>query len=259
MEVLVILLLPVLILFFAMLVRSSWAGRDDTRWSKGDAGELVVDNVLRFELEADTYRVISNLMLPAKGGTTQIDHVVVSRYGLFVVETKNCKGWIFGGEHQATWTKKVYKASYRFQNPLHQNYKHIKTIAELTGIPEHYFKSLIVFLRDATFKTGMPTCVTHPDGIVYFIRSHVKPIILDEQIPEIVSALMEWAGTVTEEMRESHAIRLQVQHAPVSADSAAPACPKCARTMVLRTKRATLEKFWGCPGYPNCKGTRAVG
>lgn len=258
MEVLVILLLPVLILFFSMLVMSSWHGRGDRQWSKGETGELVVDNVLRFDLEAGTYRVVSNLMLPAKGETTQIDHVVVSRYGIFVVETKNVNGWIFGGEHQATWTKKVYKASFRFQNPLHQNYKHIKTLAELTGIPEHYFKSLIVFLRDATFKTALPTCVTHPDGIVSFIRSHAKPILLDEQIPEIVSALMEWAGTVTDEMRQSHAIRLQVRHGPVSADAAAPACPKCARAMVLRTKRATSEKFWGCPGYPSCRGTRNV-
>lgn len=52
-------------------------------------------------LDTYTYISINNITLPTVNGTTQIDHVIVSQYGMFVIETKNMKGWIFGGERDA--------------------------------------------------------------------------------------------------------------------------------------------------------------
>jgi len=87
--------------------------------------------------------------IAAGQGTTQIDHVIVSRYGAFVVETKNMSGWIFGAERDAQWTQKFRKSSFRFQNPLRQNYKHTETPAELLGLPRDTIKSVIVFVGGA--------------------------------------------------------------------------------------------------------------
>lgn len=53
---------------------------------------------------------------------------VVSPYGVFVIETRNMDGWIFGSEKQPVWTQKFPRKSFRFQNPLRQNYKHVKAI-----------------------------------------------------------------------------------------------------------------------------------
>jgi restriction system protein len=103
---------------------------------KGWFGEILVHQLLTHRLDQNVYRVVRNVMLPTEDGTTQIDHIVVSRYGIFVIETKNYKGWIFGSERQAKWTQKIFRVTNSFQNPIHQNYKHIKTLAELTGIPE---------------------------------------------------------------------------------------------------------------------------
>ncbi|MGR5279715.1 nuclease-related domain-containing protein, partial [Vibrio rotiferianus] len=89
------------------------------------------------------------------------DHIVVSKYGIFVVETKNMKGWIFGSARQRQWTQKIYRHSSKFQNPLHQNYKHIKALETLLGCSEEHLHSVIVFIGDSTFKTEMPPNVTY--------------------------------------------------------------------------------------------------
>lgn len=92
-------------------------------WFKGWLGEALVKLSAKLWLPADTYQPIHNVTLPTEGGSTQIDHIFVSRFGVFVVETKNMKGWIFGSERQAMWTQKIYKKTYKFQNPLRQNYQ----------------------------------------------------------------------------------------------------------------------------------------
>ena len=52
------------------------------------------------------YYRLNNITLPlANGGSTQIDHIIVSVHGIFVIETKNYKGWIYGNEKQRQWTQ----------------------------------------------------------------------------------------------------------------------------------------------------------
>ena len=223
---------------------------------KGWLGELLVHQVLIWRLDRNVYRVVSNIMLPTEDGTTQIDHIVVSQYGIFVIETKNYKGWIFGSEDQAQWTQKIFRMTNRFQNPLRQNYKHIQTISELTGIPESYFKTAVVFLGDATFKTDMPASVMYPSGLVRYIRSQTEAIIRSEQVPDIIAVISEWAGTLSGQVRRTHVSRLREKHGPVAVGAPAPACPKCGQNMVLRTRKSNSARFWGCSAYPRCRGIR---
>lgn len=79
---------------------------------KGKLGEFAVATHVKLYLKGPEYRLLNDLTLPdGDGSTTQIDHFLLSPYGLFVIETKNYKGWIFGGERQKTWTQKLYKNS----------------------------------------------------------------------------------------------------------------------------------------------------
>ena len=64
-------------------------------WFKGVIGELLVNFLLSKFLDKEQYHLIKNVTLPTDDGTTQIDHIVVSQFGVFVIETKNMKGWIF--------------------------------------------------------------------------------------------------------------------------------------------------------------------
>ena len=54
------------------------------------------------------YYLFNDLTLETPDETTQIDHVIISRFGIFVIETKNFTGWIFGSENQKQWTKTTY-------------------------------------------------------------------------------------------------------------------------------------------------------
>lgn len=88
---------------------------------KGSVGEFHVAVRLKF-LNAENYKVLNDVLLKNKSGrTSQIDHVIVSPYGIFVIETKNYKGWIFGNEKSENWTQVIYKKKYLFKNPVKRN------------------------------------------------------------------------------------------------------------------------------------------
>ena len=86
---------------------------------------------------------------------TQIDHVVVSKYGVFVIETKNYSGWIFGSEKQKNWTQTIYKKKTRFYNPILQNNTHIKALQYFLDM-SMTMHSIIVFSDAATLKFKEP-------------------------------------------------------------------------------------------------------
>ena len=87
----------------------------------GIIGEKVVASKLS-KLPEQQYKILNDIMLRTNYGTTQIDHIVISVYGIFVIETKNYKGWITGTEYGEYWTKNMYGKKYTFRNPIKQNY-----------------------------------------------------------------------------------------------------------------------------------------
>lgn len=96
-------------------------------------------------------------VMAADGSTTQIDHVIVSRYGIFMIEARNMKGWIFGSEKAAQWTQSLPGGrKFRFQNPLRQNCRHTRILSEFLGIDHGLFHSIVMFWGECTFKTEMP-------------------------------------------------------------------------------------------------------
>ena len=127
------------------------------KWNPGASGEWMLHFFLSHKLDKTRFRLLRNIMLPtADGATTQIDHVVVSHGGIFVIETKtygnndtrNRPGscWIFGNADDREWTASYPRGrKFRFQNPLRQNYKHIATLSECLGVPRDIFRSIIAF------------------------------------------------------------------------------------------------------------------
>ena len=110
------------------------------------------------------YRRYHDVTLPTVNGTTQIDHVFVSVFGVFVVETKNMGGWIFGSGQNREWTQ-VFPGgkNHKFQNPLHQNYGHVRAMEDALagiGLPRRSVKSVVVFVGDAELKRERPQNVT---------------------------------------------------------------------------------------------------
>jgi hypothetical protein len=144
---------------------------------KGWFGEKMACRGLN-RLDPQLYRQFHDLYLPCPDGqgTTQLDHVVVSPFGIFVIETKNYKGWIFGSGKQRQWTQQIYRTKHRFQNPLHQNHLHVKALTQFLGIPENRFHSLVFFIGGAAFKTPMPGNVLN-HGLLAWIGKHSAPLL----------------------------------------------------------------------------------
>ena len=155
---------------------------------KGRIGEKYVSKGLIKYLDEVKYTIINDVTLPLEdGGTTQIDHIVVSSFGVFVIETKNMSGWIFGSEHQAKWTQTIHRSKYPFQNPIRQNYKHTKTLAHLLNMPHERFHSVVVFTSNAELKTKMPNNVGHLKEMMVYIKSFNEEVFDNNAKLEVIN------------------------------------------------------------------------
>lgn len=224
-----------------------------TPWGKGIIGEFLVNTATRLKLDKNKYHLIKNVTLPTEDGTTQIDHIIVSEYGIFVVETKNMKGWIFGDEKQKFWTQKIYKHTNKFQNPLHQNYKHIKTIQDALNLDQDKIFSVIVFTGDSKFKTKMPENVRQGIGYIDYIKSKTEKFIPKSEVAQIISQIE--SGRLSKSFK-TH--REHVKHVKDIIDKKSRLCPKCGSELVLRTAKKGANagnQFYGCSNYPKCRYT----
>lgn len=159
---------------------------------KGFLGETVINVATWLKLDKTIYHRLNNITLPLdNGGSTQIDHVIVSIYGIFVIETKNYKGWIYGKENQRQWTQAFPNGSkYKFQNPLRQNYLHIKTLADLLALDMSYFHSMVVFIGECTLKTRdeLPEHVLK-GGVISYIKKKQDKVLTEDDVQSIVKQI----------------------------------------------------------------------
>jgi len=120
-------------------------------------GEALVASALQRHFNNQDYHLLNHITLRHRGVTTQVDHILISRFGVFVIETKSYTGWIFANAEHPTWTQVTFNDKFKFQNPIHQNYLHVKAVQELLDfVPTSAIHSAVVFTGDAEFKTDMP-------------------------------------------------------------------------------------------------------
>lgn len=173
---------------------------------RGKTGENFVSGKL-FRFNATYYKILDNLLLPSSGNlsATQIDHVVVSNYGIFCIETKAYKGWIFGSANQEYWTQVIYRYKKRFYNPLRQNYAHVKAIEELVKplYPKAQIISLVVFPYADKLKISGTDLVGCARDVVEKIESYKVQVFTDSERDKIYEILTS-ANIQDKEARKLH-------------------------------------------------------
>lgn len=182
---------------------------------KGKMGEFAVAAHAKIYLDQDRYTLLNDCTLPdEQNQTTQIDHILLSSFGIFVIETKNYKGWIFGSQHQKMWTQKIYKKSFKFQNPLHQNYKHQKVLeAVLSDIVEPQFiHSLVVFMPDCEFKTQMPQHVFRGAGWTDYVKTFQEVTIPPIKLKRIQLRIEKEVLEKSWKTNRQHIENLKIKH-----------------------------------------------
>ncbi len=236
---------------------------------KGGLGELQVNFTTWLLLDEKIYHRISNVTLATSDGTTQIDHVIVSAFGVFVIETKNMAGWIFGNEKDAKWTQVLHREKHRFQNPLRQNYKHTQVLGESLGIAKQAIHSVVVFVGDAEFKTPMPPNVRQHAGVVNYIKSFTARVLEDAEVTRIVNEIAAQRLPETyrthaqhvRNVREAQERKLAAREQAAAENAASTVCPDCGSELVERVTKSGArkgEKFIGCKAFPECRFTREL-
>lgn len=202
-------------------------------WFKGLAGEMMVHISAKIHLNKNKYHILRNVTLPTAEGTTQIDHIIVSECGVFVIETKNMKGWIFGGAHQRTWTQKIFKYTKKFQNPLHQNCKHVETLKSLLELNDQQIFSVVVFVGSSTFKTDMPENVINGPGLIKYIKSKDRQVILNTDVQMILSKIEAERLSPSRKTTKAH-----IEHVKqiVEEKRNSDASPKCKMNAAILSK-----------------------
>jgi len=245
-------LIPIFIL--VIVIKSSWF--------KGVLGEWQVNLLIKSFLDKNDYHLIKNVTLPTEDGTTQIDHIIVSKYGIFVIETKNMKGWIFGSANQKQWTQQIFKHKSKFQNPLHQNYKHVKTLEGIfftgSNAKSNSIFSVIIFIGDSIFKTKMPDNVRFARGGIEYIKSKRDIAFSEDEVADIIEKIEN--GRLERSFKTN---RQHVKHVRkiIEEKSDTKYCSRCNSDMELR--KATKGKnagneFWGCTSFPTCRNVTEI-
>lgn len=227
--------------------------------SAGAEGEWEVSMTASARLPG--YKVIRNLYVPQGGErVTEVDMVLVHNSGIYVLEVKNYSGWIFGSETQRYWTKVHYKEKHQFYNPLMQNRGHINSLQRYLGLDPSLFHSYVVFTGDCEFRSLEYNPAFHKvvkrerlAGQIKEDANEYGTLLTDDQVSSVYAKLLPLTNPSMERREEQ--VRTY-REAKSKGEATGTRCPLCGGTLVLRTARATGQRFWGCSNYPACKYTR---
>ncbi|HAM79234.1 NERD domain-containing protein [Ornithinibacillus bavariensis] len=227
---------------------------------KGRYGENRVNKLLS-KLDGNDYKIYHDLYIPTEENkTTQVDHVVVSPFGIFVIETKAYNGWIFGNEKSKYWTQVIYKRKEKLFNPIWQNAGHIKGLEDYLGIEKNYFTSIIAFSNQSTFKFKEKFTRAH---VIHFrdlyktIKANNATIIGNSLINNVQSKLNKLVVVDKKEKKQISKQHVQEVKLDIAKSKTTyfdkSKCPKCDSDLVKR--KGKYGEFLGCSNYPKCRYT----
>ena len=218
---------------------------------KGARGEFRVSRRLR-RLDKKKYKIYNDIYLKVDDRITQIDHLIISIYGIFVIETKNYRGWIHGGEKSEYWSQTFYKKKTKFRNPIKQNWAHIYLLKDaLSDFKQITYHSLIVFTGKGKLKNVYSTVpVIYKKELLKTIRQESIPNISIEQVEEIsdkINGLLIHKKKGKKEHRKYVKKSIKDRKKKIKASI----CPNCGGKLELR--KGPYGKFYGCSNYPKCR------
>ena len=217
---------------------------------RGKYGETRVASILSSLPEC--YYSFNDVYLKQGDMSVQIDHVVISVYGIFVIETKNYTGWIYGTDASEKWVKNMYGTKYYFQNPLRQNYSHVKTLQRMFGLSIDKFVPVVVFLRGATLKCNTRGMVIYASQLKHFISSYTTQLLSTSEVNRLINMLSSF-NIVDKRVRKAHIENVQQRLYRTKRSIYNGICPRCGGRLVER--KGHYGSFLGCSNYPRCKFT----
>lgn len=222
---------------------------------RGFMGEFWVKQELK-KLPKDKYRVLNDIMVKQNGTTHQIDHLIISQFGIFVIEMKNYYGYIWGNARKDKWLQQLgYNGKYKyyFKNPIHQNYGHVKALEELLNLDNKYFIPIVCFSNQVRLSKDIKDDVVQLDYLVSAIKIYQDSIIEEQSLDTIYNKIVEF--NITDKLeRKKHVKNIKAKISEDNEKVNNMICPKCGRELIIRNGR--YGSFIGCSNYPKCKFTK---
>lgn len=219
---------------------------------RGYMGEFWVKRELK-NLPKENYIVLNDIMIKGESGTCQIDHLVISQFGVFVIEMKNYYGLILGDEYGDKWIHCIGRSKRYFQNPIHQNYGHMKALENLLNLNDYCYIPIVCFSNQSKLKIKAHTnAIVQLDNLITLIKEYKRPVVIDD-INSIKNTILE-SNIKNLHSKKEHVsnIKNRIRQENKSVDNMV--CPRCGAKLVQRQGR--YGKFIGCSNYPKCRFTK---
>lgn len=254
----------IIILVVALFIYLAWY---NSAKQKGKRGEMRVSAIL--SQLSDEYTILNDLVFRTEKGTTQIDHLVVSKYGIFTIETKNYRGEIYGDDNRKEWTQLIvtevtyakkwwktytYVTKNRFYNPVKQSVGHAFRIKELLSVFPHVkIVPIVVFTGDAILSyVESKNHVVYEENLLDVIDGYKTTYLTDNDVQAVLAILT--SNNIRETVSDrQHVKNLRTAAREVNATINSGICPKCGGHLIGRNGK--YGTFYGCSNYPKCRFT----
>ena len=253
----------------------------------GTLGELYTHHELNIvRLFGRHGKVLRNVYVPKDDGTTsEIDLLFITQKGIFVIESKNYSGWIFGNEKHGFWTASFPGGQKnKFYNPIKQNKTHIKWLKNYLGGDITMFSMIVfsdrcelkiitvespdvrVIQRERLFYNIKEIITVKQEHIADIKRKYDKPVYTSDQPPAVsdvpdipaapeIEAIPQPNMTVRSVNEILAAAPVMEKPAPAPAQPEKLICPRCGSALVLRQAKKGKNAgncFYGCSTFPKC-------
>lgn len=257
----------IFILLIALTIYLAWY---NSAKQKGKRGEMHVFSIL--SQLPDEYTILNDLVFRTEKGTTQIDHVAVSKYGVFAIETKNYRGEIYGDDNRQEWTQLIvtevtyakkwwktytYVTKNHFYNPVKQSLGHSFRIKEqLSAYPDVKIVPIVVFAGDAVLaNVNSRHHVVYEEDLLNVISGYKTIFLTDDDVQKVIGILEK--NNIRNFVNDrQHVNNIRAAAKEVNATVNAGICPKCGGHLIERNGK--YGSFYGCSNYPRCRFTTDI-
>ena len=256
-----------LLFIIAFVVLVFFRRRNNSPKNKGQIGEERIIQIL--SQLPNEYTVLNDVVLKTANGTTQIDHVVISKYGIFAIETKNYQGTIYGDDNRQEWTQIIandvtyqrkwsktytYITKNKFYNPVKQAYAHVYAIKNIIEQWPHFpVIPIVVFAGNANISDVKSNShVIYDSNLINTILQYKNVRILDDDLDKLIK-LIERNNIREAVDNKTHVHNIQTAKEEYNRKIASGICPRCGGSLVQSNGK--YGSFYGCSNYPYCKYT----
>ena len=219
---------------------------------KGRVGESLVSSIL--EQIPGNKKIINNIMINDNGKSRQIDHIFISEKGIFIIETKNYAGNIYGKETSDEWKQYFKNRNFKLKNPIFQNYGHKKIVSKIIN-NEELVVPIVVFTTRCNLKVeANKNAVLYTTQLSQFIQNQPQRM-KQEEIDIFYNQIL--SNRIMDEETINHHNENVRHYVKYKEDlKQKNICPRCYGQLIV--KKGRYGDFLGCSNYPKCRYTKNI-